>query len=193
MARKAVIAIVLLVIAPRLLAQAPEPIRYTLRFAAPQTHYVEVEAAYPTGRQPAIELFMAVWTPGSYLIREYERHVEDVTATAAGRPLAVEKSRQNRWRVTTNGADTVTVRYRVYGREMTVRNHRKHTLVFEGTPDLVDADRAAGDVQKIVVAAKAVMGPLLYPHYHTHRLLRDDERSRGRGLEAVLHEGRRKD
>ena len=30
-------------------ADPPEPIRYTLRFPAPQSHYVEVEAAVPTG------------------------------------------------------------------------------------------------------------------------------------------------
>ena len=63
-------------------AQAPDPIRYTLRFPAPHTHYVEVEAVYPTGRQPSIEIYMAVWTPGSYLVREYERHVEAVTGSA---------------------------------------------------------------------------------------------------------------
>lgn len=104
-------------------AQPPDPIRYTLRFPAPQTHYVEVEATYPTGGRPAIELYMAVWTPGSYLVREYQRHVEGVTATAGGRPVAIAKSRKNRWRVETGGAATVTVRYRVYAREMTVRNN----------------------------------------------------------------------
>ena len=31
---------------------APEPIRYTLSFPAPQTHYVEVTATVPTGRRP---------------------------------------------------------------------------------------------------------------------------------------------
>jgi hypothetical protein len=29
-------------------AQAQDPIRYTLRFPAPHTHYVDVEATYPT-------------------------------------------------------------------------------------------------------------------------------------------------
>ena len=42
---------------------------------------------------------MAVWTPGSYLVREYERHVEGVAASADGKPVAVEKSRKNRWRI----------------------------------------------------------------------------------------------
>ena len=35
----------------------------------------------PTGGHHEIELMMATWTPGSYLIREYERHVENVAAT----------------------------------------------------------------------------------------------------------------
>lgn len=123
-ARAALIGAVLLAMTTTpALAQTPDPIRYTLRFPAPQTHYMEVEATYPTGRQPSIELYMAVWTPGSYLVREYQRHVEGVSATAAGKPAAIEKTRKNRWRIQTGGADTVTVRYRVYSREMTVRNN----------------------------------------------------------------------
>ena len=104
--------------------QSTESIRYTLRFPAPQTHYLEVEAVYPTGGRPHVELFMAVWTPGSYLVREYERHVENLRARgSSGQPLPVVKSRKNRWQVTTGGGRTVTVNYRVYGREMTVRNN----------------------------------------------------------------------
>ena len=104
-------------------AQSLDPIRYTLRFPAPHTHYVEVEAAIPTGGRPQVEVYMATWTPGSYLIREYERHVEAVTATASTRSLSVEKSTKNRWRITTGGAPEVTLRYKVYSREMTVRNN----------------------------------------------------------------------
>jgi predicted metalloprotease with PDZ domain len=227
-------------------AQALEPIRYTLRFPAPHTHYVEVEAAIPSGGRPQVEVYMATWTPGSYLIREYERHVEAVTATAAGRALTVEKSTKNRWRMATGGAASVTLRYKVYSREMTVRNNwvesgfamingaptfltlveraarphevrielpaawkrvetalepasgsantyrapdfdtivdspiiignpvtrdftvdgKRHVVVFEGDPAMIDADKVAADVQKIVTAAKGVMGSLPYPHYH---------------------------
>lgn len=105
-------------------AQAPEPIRYTLRFPAPHTHYVEVEADFPTGGAARIDLLMAVWTPGSYLVREYSRHVEAVRATTPdGRLLGVRKTAKNRWQVETGGVPRVTVAYRVYGREMTVRNN----------------------------------------------------------------------
>src|SRR5262252_524422 len=73
---------------------APEPIRYTLSFPAPQTHYVDVTASVPTGRRATVDLMMAVWTPGSYLVREYARNVEAVTAVGSdGRVLSVDKSK----------------------------------------------------------------------------------------------------
>src|SRR5688500_3055855 len=105
-------------------ARASEAIRYVVSFPAPQTHYMEVSATVPTGGRADIELMMAVWTPGSYLVREYARNVERVVATGPdGRTLAVEKSDKNRWRVASGGAPTVTVSYRVYGREMSVRTN----------------------------------------------------------------------
>src|SRR3954468_22241495 len=105
--------------------QAPgrTPIRYTLTFPAPQTHYVEVAASIPTRGRAEVELMMAVWTPGSYLVREYERNVEALTASAGGRQLTVAKSDKNRWRVTTGGAQTIELKYRVYAREMSVRTN----------------------------------------------------------------------
>jgi predicted metalloprotease with PDZ domain len=227
-------------------AQALDPIRYTLRFPAPHTHYFEVEAAIPTAGRAEVEVYMATWTPGSYLIREYERHVEAVTASAGTRAVSVAKSTKNRWKITTGGAPNVTLRYKVYGREMTVRNNwvesgfamlngaptfitlverasrphdirielpaawkkietalepvsgsantfraadfdtlvdspivignpvtreftvdgKRHVVMFEGDTSMIDADKVHADVQKIVAAAKGVMGSLPYPHYH---------------------------
>jgi predicted metalloprotease with PDZ domain len=101
-----------------------DPVRYTLRFPAPHTHYVQVRAEIPASGRDEIELMMAVWTPGSYLVREYARHVEAVSATGeGGAALPVRKSAKNRWAVSTLGAATIVVTYRVYGREMTVRTN----------------------------------------------------------------------
>jgi predicted metalloprotease with PDZ domain len=101
-----------------------DPIRYTLSFPAPHTHYLEVSAVVPTAGRPAVELMMAVWTPGSYMVREYSRNVESVTAARPdGRLVPIEKTDKNRWRLMTDGAPTVTVKYRVYAREMSVRTN----------------------------------------------------------------------
>jgi predicted metalloprotease with PDZ domain len=104
-------------------AQPAAPIRYTVRFPAPQTNYLEVDALVPTDGRASIEMLMAVWTPGSYLVREYERNVEDVKAFDGAKALTVEKPLKNRWRIATGGAKDVRLTYRVYCHEMTVRNN----------------------------------------------------------------------
>src|SRR5436190_14906684 len=104
-------------------AQTLAPIRYTLRFPAPQTNYLEVEAIVPSDGRASVEMLMAVWTPGSYLVREYERNVEDVKASDGARALAIEKPAKNRWRIAAGGAREIKLTYRVYSHEMTVRNN----------------------------------------------------------------------
>ncbi len=105
-------------------AQDPEPIRYLVTFTAPQSHYLEVEAVVPVDGQPHVELMMPVWTPGSYMVREFARHVEGFTARdGQGRSLDVEKTRKNRWRVSTGKATAITVKYRLYAHEMSVRTN----------------------------------------------------------------------
>jgi predicted metalloprotease with PDZ domain len=112
-----------LLTSPLFAADPPaEPIRYTLRFPSPQSHYVEVDATIPTAGSAEVELYMAVWTPGSYLVREYARNVETVSAKSLdGKPLAIEKVKKNRWKFATGGASSAVVSYRVYCREMGVQ------------------------------------------------------------------------
>ena len=114
--------VALLLVAARVSAQPLAPIRYTVRFPAPQTNYLEVEALVPTDGRASIEMLMAVWTPGSYLVREYERNVEDVKAFDGAKTLTIDKPQKNRWRIATGGAKDVRIAYRVYAHEMTVRN-----------------------------------------------------------------------
>ncbi|MCL4781394.1 MAG: PDZ domain-containing protein [Bryobacterales bacterium] len=105
-------------------AQSAEPVRHTLRFPDAKNHYVQVESVFPTGGAAEMEVFMAVWTPGSYLVREYARNIDRVEAAdPAGNPLTAVKSRKNRWLVRTGGAPSVTLRYTIYCREMTVRTN----------------------------------------------------------------------
>ncbi len=98
-------------------------IEYTLRFPDAQTHYFEAEAIFPAS-EDTLTLMMAVWTPGSYLVREYARHVEALSARATdGTELELTKVRKNRWTVACAGHDRVVLRYRVYAREMSVRTN----------------------------------------------------------------------
>jgi len=101
---------------------------------SPQTHLVHVETTISASVESAhslpesIVLFMPVWTPGSYLLREYARNVEGFAAESPGRST---KIRKDAWRIETGGAARVIVRYRVYAGELTVRtNHVDETHAF---------------------------------------------------------------
>ena len=50
-------------------------VEYTIRFSQAQNHYADVELRCETEGKQQFELMMPTWTPGSYLIREYARHV----------------------------------------------------------------------------------------------------------------------
>jgi predicted metalloprotease with PDZ domain len=101
-----------------------EAITCMVRVPRPEWHGIEVEASFPTEGRPEIELMMAVWTPGSYLVREFARHVEEIAATGEnGCQLPISKTAKNRWRVPSRGARRVVVRYRLYARELSVRTN----------------------------------------------------------------------
>jgi predicted metalloprotease with PDZ domain len=100
-------------------------ISYTVAMSKPYTHLLEVEirVKIPANLQVPNEsdLIMPVWTPGSYLIREFERHVQDFAADAGGRELDWIKVNKNTWRVKTGGARQWRATYRVYANELSVR------------------------------------------------------------------------
>jgi predicted metalloprotease with PDZ domain len=96
----------------------------------PRTHLVHVETTV-SAVEPlpgSLVLFMPVWTPGSYLVREYSRNVEGL---AADLPARTAKVRKNAWRVDTHGTSRLVLRYRVYANELTVRtSHVDETHAF---------------------------------------------------------------
>src|SRR5947207_204029 len=113
-------------------AQAQNPnasdISFTVSMPEPWTHFLRVEMRMQISASLNVpnesDLVMPVWTPGSYLIREYERNVQDFAASDAnGRALEWTKINKNTWRVKTNAARRWQVSYRVYANELTVRTN----------------------------------------------------------------------
>jgi len=105
-------------------ATAPVDIAFTIGMSRPHTHLFEIDIRVKhTASAPAqTTLIMPVWTPGSYLIREFERNVQDFAAKdATGQTLKWEKLNKNSWRVNTNTAAEWHATYRVYANEPTVR------------------------------------------------------------------------
>ena len=96
-----------------------EAVRYRVSMPHPHSHLFEVEARFP--RLDLLDAVLPVWTPGSYLLREFARHIQDVSAEdEAGQALHVERRDKRTWRVESRGRPVV-LRYRVYANELTVR------------------------------------------------------------------------
>ncbi|MBM3966454.1 MAG: M61 family metallopeptidase [Planctomycetes bacterium] len=101
------------------------PIQYRVSFRQAANHRVEIEVSVPTDGSASLRLMMPVWTPGSYLVREYARQIESISAYNAitNAPLKIDKLDKNHWSVETAGAQEITLRYVLYGREMGVRTN----------------------------------------------------------------------
>ncbi len=96
-------------------------INYNLTFPAPHTHYVEVEMTIDNIDQDVLDLKMAVWTPGSYLIREFPKNIDSFEAASSGKDVAHKKISKNTWQINTKGINSLTVNYNVYCFELSVR------------------------------------------------------------------------
>ena len=109
-------------------AQGPTPsISFTVSMSKPWTHLLEVEMRVQVPANLNVpnqtNLIMPVWTPGSYLIREFERNVQDFSADSGGRALDWTKTNKDTWQIKTNGARQWRVFYRVYANEFSVRTN----------------------------------------------------------------------
>ncbi len=130
MKKNAILAISLLLISLLSSAKinAPQPtITYTLSMPAPQTHYFEVTMQLTnidalSQQKGYLDCKMAVWTPGSYLVREYAKNVEGVSAFIGNASASIKKISKNTWRVSLPKKTTeLTLKYKVYANELSVR------------------------------------------------------------------------
>jgi predicted metalloprotease with PDZ domain len=102
-------------------------INYTITFPEAQAHYADIEMSISNLQQTRLLLKMPVWTPGSYLVREYAKNVEGFSAAADNKPLPFKKTRKNCWQIDTEGASTIKIKYKVYGNEISVRTNLINT------------------------------------------------------------------
>ncbi|SKB58731.1 Predicted metalloprotease, contains C-terminal PDZ domain [Parapedobacter luteus] len=99
-------------------------IHFEVSFSEPQAHYAEIKMEISDIRKDYVDVKMPVWTPGSYLVREYSKNVESFEACDEnGAQLPVTKINKNTWRISSDKRSQVVVNYRVYGFEVSVRTN----------------------------------------------------------------------
>ncbi len=124
--------------APQLAQQTMKGIQYTISIPNPNNHYAEVTLEISNPKAGNLELYMPVWTPGSYLVREFSKNIESfyysfadgnidksalIAANQSGTsPVKSAKQSKNTWVITVpKNTKKITVGYRVYCFELSVR------------------------------------------------------------------------
>jgi predicted metalloprotease with PDZ domain len=93
---------------------------YHLRPRRAGTRLLEVHC-HVCDPDPAGQVFsLPVWIPGSYMIRDFARHVVAIDASAAGEPVALRKTGKSIWRAAPVDAALV-VRMEIYASDPSVR------------------------------------------------------------------------
>jgi len=95
-------------------------IRYTLTGDRANDHRVPVTGEIDGLQGPTFDLVLPVWVPGSYVVLDYSKNLDGLTARipADGRSVPVERIDKSRWRVATEGAPVVEVQFSVYAYQM---------------------------------------------------------------------------
>lgn len=100
-------------------------LQYEVAMPEPASHLFAITLRYSVEKASTLDLKLPVWTPGSYLVREYAKHLQDFSAVDdQGHPLDWQKISKNHWQVQTPTTNTVRICYRIFAHELTVRtNH----------------------------------------------------------------------
>ncbi|MTJ09031.1 M61 family metallopeptidase [Anabaena sp. UHCC 0204] len=99
-------------------------IHYLVGMSQPETHLFEITLKIVNYPNSILDLKMPVWTPGSYLVREYEKNLQDFAAFGDNESLSWRKISKNHWQVEKGDVSEVTITYRIFANELTVRtNH----------------------------------------------------------------------
>ncbi|MFM1793549.1 MAG: hypothetical protein RLZZ252_1903 [Bacteroidota bacterium] len=124
--------------APKIAQSPMKGIHYTVSIPDPNNHYAEITLEITNPKAGSLEFYMPVWTPGSYLVREFSKNVESfyysvsdgnvdksalIAANQSGTNLTRPvKQSKNTWVISIpKNTKKVTVGYRVYCFELSVR------------------------------------------------------------------------
>ncbi len=95
-------------------------LHYQIEFDEYRQHLVHVTLRFLAN--PTQVLSLPTWIPGSYLIREFAKHIESVKAyDEDGRQLKINKFEKNKWRLYNTDHELITVEYDVYAYDLSVR------------------------------------------------------------------------
>jgi predicted metalloprotease with PDZ domain len=142
-------------------------IEYHIRPLAPEAHEFEVQLTLAAPAPQGQTFALPAWIPGSYLIRDFARHLSRVDARCGNRPVACVKLDKQTWRCApVTGALQLT--YRIYAWDLSVRGACLDTTrgYFNGAAVFLRAIGREHEPCRLHIALPAA-GPLAHWHIAT--------------------------
>ncbi len=96
------------------------PIRFRIVASQAAAHIFEVECLVPDPDPAGQRLSLPAWIPGSYMIRDFAKHVVRLRAVCGGHAVAVHKVDKSTW-LCEPCPGPLTVSYEVYAWDLSVR------------------------------------------------------------------------
>lgn len=84
------------------------------------THQFQVSLTVPRPGAE-VELALPVWIPGSYMVRDFAKHLSQLQAEQGGQPCTITQLDKSRWRVRCTGRGALRLRWRIYAFDNSVR------------------------------------------------------------------------
>lgn len=140
-------------------SQSAPRVHYNIKIESPHSHYAKVTLRIEDVKPGALDVYMPIWTPGSYLAREFAKNVESVKASGLtseeskmvfvepplnfGQTLEFSKTNKNTWRVLVpKGIQSIEFSYWVYCFELSVRT------------SFIDDDQALLNMASVLMTVK---------------------------------------
>lgn len=92
---------------------------YKISIDNPNSHYAQVDITLTGIKTKTAEFKMPVWTPGSYMVREFEKNIDRVTVKSGKGKIS--KKDKSTWVVDLMGETSITISYPIYCFEQSVR------------------------------------------------------------------------
>lgn len=111
-------------------------IHYSIRPSCPEGHLYEVCCTVNEPDSAGQRFALPAWIPGSYLIRDFARHIVSIRAESAGKPVQLRKIDKHTWQsAELKDAGALTVTCEVYAWDLSVRGAHLDTThaFFNGT------------------------------------------------------------
>jgi predicted metalloprotease with PDZ domain len=98
----------------------PTGLRFTVAVLNANAHLFAITLLI---EQPAKNqrLSLPVWIPGSYLVREFSQHLQNLQAWQDGHPVAIQQLDKNQWQADSAPGKPLELQYEVYAFDASVR------------------------------------------------------------------------